>query len=219
MWLTLNHRHTPNDWNVFGASNDMLIKRYYESRLKKGISNPPDSVCFMLTGKDVADAPEKTTEVAFWCCEMGISHVTFHVDTDNPGGLKPFLEKLKSISKFARLVVYSAGEEEVSGEGPDVLVVIGMSGREEIVRCIKDMAQEKVNPDDVDGEMIESYLRFRYEPDLVIKTGGSHLTDFLIWQSVYSELFFTDVNWDEFRKIDLLRALRDYQTRKRRYGK
>jgi undecaprenyl diphosphate synthase len=52
----------------------------------------------------------------------------------------------------------------------------------------------------------------------VVKTGGSHLTDFLIWQSVYSELFFSDVNWRLFRKVDFLRALRDYQARKRRFG-
>ena len=66
--------------------------------------------------------------------------------------------------------------------------------------------------------MIERHLTFRYEPDLVIKSGGNHLTDFLIWQSVYSELFFSDVNWKFFRKIDFLRALRDFQFRKRRFG-
>ncbi|RPJ53201.1 MAG: di-trans,poly-cis-decaprenylcistransferase, partial [Methanobacteriota archaeon] len=44
-------------------------------------------------------------------------------------------------------------------------------------------------------------------------------TDFLIWQSVYSELFFSDVNWKWFRKVDFLRALRDYQSRKRRFGR
>ena len=219
MWLTLNHRHTPNDWNVFGASTDMLIRRYYESRLKKGIVNPPESVCFMLTDRDVAGAPEKTNEVARWCCDLGIRHITFHVDTVSSEVLDFFLEKLKDISQFARLKVYCNGREEISGTGPYVNVAIGVSGREEIVRCIRRMAEEGVNPAEVDEEMIESHLSFRYEPDLVIKAGGSHLTDFLIWQSVYSELFFTDVNWDEFRKLDLLRALRDYQTRKRRYGK
>ena len=217
--MTLNHRHTPYDRNVFGASTDMLIRRYYESRLKKEITNLPESVCFMLTDKDVAGAPEKTHEVARWCCDLGMKHVTFHIDTGNPGGLKSFLENLRVISQFARLTLCYEGKEEVAGEGADVLVAVGVSGREEIVRCIRGMAQEKVDPDDIDEKMIESYLRFRYEPDLVIKTGGSHLTDFLIWQSVYSELFFTDVNWDEFRKVDLLMALRDYQTRKRRYGR
>jgi undecaprenyl diphosphate synthase len=53
----------------------------------------------------------------------------------------------------------------------------------------------------------------------VVKTGDDHLTDFLIWQSVYSELFFSDVNWKYFRRVDFLRVLRDYQSRIRRFGK
>lgn len=197
----------------------MLIRRYYENRLKKGILNLPDSICFMLTDKDVAGAPEKTTEVARWCTEIGISQVTFHVDTEDPGSLGNFVKRLDEISEFARLSIYCEGKErKASGTGPEVLVAIGMSGREEIVRCIREMAENGLNAEDVNEETIESYLRFRYEPDMVVKTGESHLTDFMIWQSVYSELFFTDVNWNEFRKLDLLRALRDYQTRKRRYG-
>ncbi len=67
-------------------------------------------------------------------------------------------------------------------------------------------------------DLIESRLTFRCMPDLVIKTGGQHLTDFLIWLSVYSELFFSDVNWKYFRRIDFLRALRDFQFRERRFG-
>lgn len=219
MWLTLNHRHTPNDWNVFGASNDMLIRRYYENRLRRELVNLPDSVCFMLTAKDVADAPKKTTEVARWCCALGVGHVTFRVDSMDPDVLDPFLKEIRNISDFARLSICGAGDEPVRGDSVDVNVVIGMSGKEEIVRCIRNMAEDGVDPGDVDEEMIESHLRFRYEPDLVIKTGGSHLTDFLIWQSIYSELFFTDVNWSGFRRTDLVRALRDYQTRKRRYGR
>jgi undecaprenyl diphosphate synthase len=81
------------------------------------------------------------------------------------------------------------------------------------------MAEEQVPPEEVTEEKVESYLTFKYTPDLVIKSGGDHLTDFLIWQSVYSELFFLDVNWDLFRRVDFLRALRDFQARKRRFGK
>jgi undecaprenyl diphosphate synthase len=101
----------------------------------------------------------------------------------------------------------------------DVTVAIGKSGREEIAACIRRMAEEGVEPDSVNEELLESYLTFRYEPDLVIKTGGDHLTDFLIWQSVYSELFFLDVNWALLRKVDFLRALRDFQSRVRRFGR
>jgi undecaprenyl diphosphate synthase len=81
------------------------------------------------------------------------------------------------------------------------------------------MAHDKIPPAEVTEQTFEQYLTFPYTPDLVIKTGGYHLTDFLIWQAVYSELFFSDVNWKWFRKTDFLRALRDYQARVRRFGK
>jgi undecaprenyl diphosphate synthase len=189
----------------------MLVHRYYEWRLERELKYLPDSLCFMLTGHDLTDAPEKIQEVAGWCIRCGIKNVIFHINTDNLGN--------PDISSFAKVTITYDDKTEVSGEGADVYIVIGMSGRDEIVRCVRKMAEDNINPADVDEKMIESYLTFNYEPDLVIKTGGSHLTDFLIWQSVYSELFFSDVNWKQFRKTEFLRALRDYQTRKRRYGK
>ena len=64
-----------------------------------------------------------------------------------------------------------------------------------------------MKPEDIDEATVESHLVFRTEPDLFIRTGEERLSDFLIWQSVYSELYFTDVNWEDFRKIDLLRAV------------
>jgi len=57
------------------------------------------------------------------------------------------------------------------------------------------------------------------KPDLVIRAGGKQLSDFMIWQAAYSELYFTDVNWLRLRKIDFLRAIRDYQGRERRFGR
>ena len=57
------------------------------------------------------------------------------------------------------------------------------------------------------------------DPDLIIRTSGENrLSGFLLWQSAYSELYFTDVNWPAFRKIDFLRAIRAFQPRKRRFG-
>ena len=78
--------------------------------------------------------------------------------------------------------------EEISGTGLDVVVAIGKSGREEITDCIRRLAENSVPPSAIDEKMLESCLTFRYDPDIVVKTGDDHLTDFLIWQSVYSEL-------------------------------
>ncbi|KUK67709.1 MAG: Di-trans-poly-cis-decaprenylcistransferase, partial [Methanocalculus sp. 52_23] len=118
----------------------------------------------------------------------------------------------------ARLELHLKDEVFCSGEGLPVLIVVGRSGREEITESIQKIADEGIDPCDLTEETIESHLTFRSSPDLIIKTGGSYLTDFLIWQSVYSELFFLDVNWEFFRKTDLLRAIRDFQSRARRFG-
>ena len=71
--------------------------------------------------------------------------------------------------------------------------------------------------------MVENHLSTSHlsspEPDLVIRTSGEErLSGFLLWQSAYSELVFLDVYWPDFRKIDLMRAIRTYQNRNRRYG-
>ena len=100
-------------------------------------------------------------------------------------------------------------------------------GRAEIVDAAK-MIAEKVKDGelklkDVDESMFEKYLYTAHmpkqEPDLIIRTSGEErLSGFLLWQSAYSELAFLDVYWPDFRLIDLLRAIRTFQTRKRRYG-
>jgi undecaprenyl diphosphate synthase len=130
-----------------------------------------------------------------------------------------YLPAVRKIGNVSHLILHIGDKEEVAGNGMDVVVAIGKSGRDEITSCIRRMAQDHVLPEDVDEKTLESYLTFQYTPDVVIKTGGDHLTDFLIWQSVYSELFFSDINWKYVRKVDFLRLIRDYQSRKRRFGK
>ena len=98
----------------------------------------------------------------------------------------------------------------------------------EIVDAAKKIA-EKVKDgelalEDVNENTFEKYLYTAHmpnqEPDLIIRTSGEErLSGFLLWQSAYSELAFLDVYWPDFRLIDLLRAIRTFQTRKRRYGK
>jgi undecaprenyl diphosphate synthase len=195
-----------------------MIYWLYERLLLRRLTVFPEHLCFMITEQDMIDAPEKIVEVSAWCRDLGIHGVTFHISTPNAARIDPYLPFICRIADFARLELHGGEREEVLGEGMPVHVAIGHSGREEIVRCIRRMAEDGVDPGEVDEDLIDSYLTFRYAPDLVIKTGGSHLTDFLIWQSVYSELFFSDVNWRLLRKVDFLRALRDYQSRKRRFG-
>jgi len=100
-------------------------------------------------------------------------------------------------------------------------------GRAEIVDAAREIAQKvkdgELSPEAVDEQMFEQYLYTSHmpkqEPDLIIRTSGEErLSGFLLWQSAYSELCFLDVYWPDFRLIDLLRAIRTFQKRKRRFG-
>jgi len=209
-----------------------MIHWLYAQLLRRQISDLPVQVCFMISGQDLTDAPDSLYNVTSWCNEItasvsrhgspeksGIRHLMFHIATSNPEDALPLLPAIRKISTIARLSLHVGDREEIGGTGMDVVVAVGKSGREEITACIRKMAKDHVSPESVDEKVIESYLTFQYTPDVVIKSGGDHLTDFLIWQSVYSELFFSDVNWALFREVDFLRVLRDYQSRIRRFGK
>ncbi|NLZ29981.1 MAG: di-trans,poly-cis-decaprenylcistransferase [Methanomicrobiales archaeon] len=196
-----------------------MIYRFYEKRLLESLRTLPEQICFMITEQDMLDAPDNLYLAVQWCRDLGIRSVMLHISTDDPARLERYLPQIRKISSIAHLTLHYRDDQEVSGEGMDVTVAIGKSGREEIADCVRRMAEDGVDPASVDEGLLESYLTFKYEPDLVIKTGGDHLTDFLIWQSVYSELFFLDVNWALLRKVDFLRALRDFQSRVRRFGK
>ncbi len=106
-------------------------------------------------------------------------------------------------------------------------VALAYGGRAEIVDAAKKIAYKvkngDISPEDIDESVIEEHLYTSYlpqpDPDIIIRTSGeSRLSNFLIWQSAYSELFIVDVYWPEFREIDLERAVRGFQNRHRRYG-
>jgi len=198
---------------------EVVIYRLYEKFLLAGLRTLPAQICFMITEQDMLDAPGNLCLAAQWCRDLGIGSVMFHISTADPARLDRCLPLIRAVSSIGRLTLHYRDVKEVSGEGMGVTVAIGKSGREEIACCVRRMAEDGIDPASVDEDLLESYLTFNYEPDLVIKTGGDHLTDFLIWQSVYSELFFLDVNWALLRKVDFLRALRDFQSRARRFGR
>ncbi len=119
-------------------------------------------------------------------------------------------------------------EEETQDYGDYFLnIAVAYGGRAEIVDAAREMAEDvltkKLRPDQIDESIFNEYLYTAHlpnpYPDLIIRTSGEErLSGFLLWQSAYSELLFLDVYWPDFRKIDLLRAIRTYQQRKRRFG-
>ncbi|MEM0020662.1 MAG: polyprenyl diphosphate synthase [Fervidicoccaceae archaeon] len=104
-------------------------------------------------------------------------------------------------------------------------IAVCYGGRYEIIEAIKSIARDfssgKLRIDEIDEKLVSSYLftKDSPDPDLIIRTSGEErISNFLLWQSAYSELYFTDVYWPEFRKIDLWRAIRSYQKRRRNFG-
>lgn len=106
-------------------------------------------------------------------------------------------------------------------------IALAYGGRAEIVDAAKRVAEDVlkgvIKLEDIDERLFEKYLQTAHlpnpYPDLVIRTSGElRVSNFLLWQIAYSELVFLDVYWPEFRRIDLLRAIRVYQARSRRFG-
>ncbi len=104
-------------------------------------------------------------------------------------------------------------------------VAIAYGGREEIVRAIRALATEvqegTLRPEEITQEMVSSHLYTAEmpDPDLVLRTSGEErISNFLLWQAAYAELYFADVMWPGLTKLDFLRAIRDFQNRRRRYG-
>ena len=114
-------------------------------------------------------------------------------------------------------------------EGLQVNIAVGYGGRHEIVDAVKSMLragadegrgiQELIDSLDVETIGEHLYTSGLPDPDLVIRTSGEQrLSGFLLWQSAHSEYWFCEAFWPDFRRVDFLRALRDYAARHRRYG-
>ncbi len=109
-----------------------------------------------------------------------------------------------------------------SQNGFTVNLIAGYGGRAEITDAVRRLAhlveENEMEPEDIEEKDIERFLSIKDSPDLIMRA-GEEIPDFLIWQSIYSELHFLDIDWKSFRYVDFLRYIRDYQQRERRYGK
>jgi short-chain Z-isoprenyl diphosphate synthase len=121
-------------------------------------------------------------------------------------------------------------ESEASTGAFHVNVAVGYGGRQEIVDAVRALLGKALANGVTGEQLIEAvtaeaisenlYTSGQPDPDLVIRTSGEQrLSGFLLWQSAYSEMWFTEAYWPEFRRVDFLRALRDYTARHRRYGR
>lgn len=123
----------------------------------------------------------------------------------------------------------ATGKGQADGPSVHVNVAVGYGGRQEIVDAVKSLLRDadasgkslgevagELTPGSISGWL---YTRGQPDPDLIIRTSGEQrLSGFLMWQSAYSEFYFAEALWPDFRRTDFLRALRDYAQRQRRFG-
>lgn len=136
---------------------------------------------------------------------------------------------LDLLPEHTRDVLKRSEAETADLGGVFVNVAVGYGGRHEIADAVRSLLQEHASKGTSIEELAEIldvehiaehlYTRGQPDPDLVIRTSGEQrLSGFLLWQSAHSEFYFCEAFWPDFRKVDFLRALRDYSARHRRYG-
>lgn len=165
-------------------------------------SRPEDEVngLFQILGEFIANTAAEINEKGVKLCHIG---------------------RLEELPPYLREAITGAVELTKNNTGLTLSVAFNYGARAEIVDAIKKIVEDGVPPDKIDEELFNNYLYTAGMPDvdLLIRTGDeTRLSNFLIWQTTYSEYHFTKVLWPDFSKKDIDKALLSYSRRKRRFG-
>ena len=203
-----------------------MLRYLYEQLLETKISHAvmPKCVAVVLNPGDLDDQGlEMVKRLIAWSETIGIRSIVLYSGEDAPQTYQRIVTELSNAQAEISLHTKDGVETLGSGGKTKLLISLGYGGKQEVSEAIRKLLRDveigKISAEDIDEKTIEAKLRFSQKPDLVIRAGGKQLSDFMIWQAAYSELYFTEVNWNSLRKIDFLRAIRDYQRRERRFGR
>ncbi|WP_254823819.1 undecaprenyl diphosphate synthase family protein [Haloglomus halophilum] len=200
-----------------------IYDRYLEARVRMSDADRPAHVALVITERDLLEPGAYGTLADFfgWAFDLGAERVTVYVSVIDEDAVPTLRRAFDEVEAPREVAVRGPGDEE-RADAP-IRVSMGLGGRDEFAAAVRGVAEEvqagDLDPEDITEADIEDRLVFPEPPDVVLKTGAERLSDFMIWQSVYSELYFTDVNWRDFRYRDYLRAVRDFQERQRRFGR
>ena len=133
---------------------------------------------------------------------------------------------LSRVPEVVRESILGLQQRTSVNTGMTMVIALSYSSRWEMTDAVQRIAAEvaegKLAPADINEQTITDHLstNFMPDPDLLIRTGGElRISNYLLWQIAYSELYFTDTYWPDFSRRDLLEAIADYQGRQRRFGK
>lgn len=194
---------------------------------------------------------ERTKEIIDVCADLGISCLTLYAfstenwqrPVDEVGMLMRLLElylknefsglvrknvvfraigEIDRLPKNIQALIRDTEEKTAKNTGLHLTAALSYSGRNEILRAIRKIADSGEDLSGITEERFSSFLDTAGlpQPDLIIRTSGEQrLSNFLLWQAAYSELYFTDTLWPDFDRDEFMLAIRDYQGRERRFGR
>ena len=123
----------------------------------------------------------------------------------------------KKLSKKILKIIDDVTQKTKENRSSTINLVFNYGGRDEIVRSVKKLGLSKINKSNINKNL---YTSMSKDPDLIIRTGGEmRLSNFMLWQSAYSELYFTKKLWPDFNVTDLKKIVTNFEKRKRNYGK
>ncbi|RYY57721.1 MAG: isoprenyl transferase [Chitinophagaceae bacterium] len=159
--------------------------------------------------------------------ELLVSTIRKEVETLHKNNIKlHVIGDLGMLPDYAQQELDEAREFTKDNTGLQLVMALSYSGRWELLHAVRKIAEEvkagNLQPEAIDQDVFRSHLSTRDfpDPELMIRTSGEfRISNFLLYQLAYAELYFTDVRWPDFRKENLYTAILDYQSRERRFGK
>lgn len=159
--------------------------------------------------------------------ELLVSTIRKEVDALKKNNVKlQVIGDVGSLPEICQQELQEGMDITAESTGLNLILALSYSSRWEITRAVKKIADEvkagSILPENIDADLINQHLcTGKYpDPELMIRTGGEHrVSNFLLYQMAYTELYFTDTHWPDFRKTHLFEAILNYQQRERRFGK
>ena len=159
--------------------------------------------------------------------ELLVETIRKEVETLNRNNIRlRVIGDMQMMPEYARAELNEALEMTAGNTGLNLVMALSYSSRWELAEAVKKVAQDvkagKLDPDSITQETLQQYLStYGFpDPELMIRTSGEYrISNFLLYQLAYAELYFTNVRWPDFRKENLSEAILDFQGRERRFGK
>jgi undecaprenyl diphosphate synthase len=168
----------------------------------------------------------RPTEEVYALMELLIEFLNkYDAEMEKQGVRLRILGEIESLQPYIRTELENAEKRSINRSKMQLIIAFNYGGRREIVNALKGIAkkvlEKEIKPEDIDEAMVARhlYLPDIPEPDLIIRSSGElRLSNFLLWESAYTELWFSNILWPDFSEKDLDLALADFAARDRRFG-